>query len=315
MTRTEIVLDALKIEIVSRRGGRGWALCPWHDDHSPTSFFVRLKGSRSGQSHCFSCKNGGGLTALVMHVRKCDVDEARAFIKLAAEGFEPPRARVRVVERPAVLGRARFKMPSEVYFEPLAEWVTLARRYAEKRGITQSEVDSYKLGYAVDGNKVGGRIVIPWLDSAGRAAGYSARTFVDQEPKYQTPGEDENADRSVMFGEHLWPSAKQRRVVVVTEGAFNAIAVRRAFDVPVAALGGSEIDPMHAVKLASFARVVLLTDPDDAGDAAAAALSSMLARYCELMRPTLPNKLDALDIVLRHGVDDLRRRLAPALAS
>lgn len=315
MTRTEVVLDALKIEIASRRGGRAWCLCPFHDDRSPTSFFVRLKGARAGQSHCFACKRGGSLLALVMHVRDCDVDTARAFLKLAADGFEPPLARVRFVERPAVLGRARFKMPGEVYFAPLAEWVTLARRYAESRGITSDEVERFSLGYAVDG-RIGGRIVIPWLDSARRAAGYSARTFCDQEPKYQTPMPDENADRSVMFGEHLWPVLSKRRVVVVTEGALNSIAVCRACDdVAVAALGGSEINSAHAVKLATFKRVVLLTDPDDAGDIAAAQLASMLVRYCEIERPKLPSKLDALDVVLQRGVDALRKRLARALGN
>lgn len=312
MTRTEIILSALGLEVASRRGGRAWMLCPFHDDHSPTSFFVRLKGKRAGQNHCFSCKGGGGLLDLVMHVRGCDLDTAIAFVKLSGKNFAPPKKHAVVVARPARLGRRRFQMPKEVIFEPLDEWVTLAKRYALARGVTQEEVDTYGLGYAVDG-RLAGRIVIPWLGAGRVVAGYSARTFCDEEPKYQTPPMGDGPDLSVMFGEHLWPPTSARDVVVVTEGAFNAMAVRRVVDVPVAALGGSEIDPLKIVKLATFKRLVALTDPDAAGDASAAALANALGRYAAFERVRLPRKKDALDVLLKYGDDALRGFLIPAL--
>lgn len=312
-TRTEVVLSALGLEVAARRGGRAWMLCPYHEDHSPTSFFVRLKGERAGQNHCFSCKTGGGLLDLVMHVRGCDRATAIAFVKLAGRTFEPPRRHARVVARPAKLGRVRFRMPQEVIQEPLNEWVTLARRYAEARGITQEEVDTFALGYAVDG-RLAGRIVIPWLGAGGIVGGYSARTFCDEEPKYQTPPMSDNPDLSLMVGEHLWPPPSRRDLVVVTEGALNGFAVRRVFpDVPFGALGGSEIDPLKVVKLATFKRVVALTDPDEAGSKASASLANALGRYAVLERVRLPRKKDALDVLLERGHDALRAFLATAV--
>ena len=312
LTRTERVLEALKLSVASKRGNRVWLICPYHDDHSPKNFFVRIAGERAGQSHCFSCKNGGGLTSLVMHVRGCNKDAAIEFIRLLGHGVEPPKAFAYVVERPAKLGRERFAMPREVIFEPLADWVTLARRYASERcKITAEEVELYGLGYAVDG-RLGGRIVIPWRGVGRVPSGYSARTFCDQEPKYQTPDADDNADRSVMFGEHLWPEVRDRRdaVLVVTEGALNSMAVHRAApSVAVAALGGSKIDPLQMIKIATVPRVVLLTDPDPAGDAAAVSIASTLGRHAETIRIRLPARKDALDV----GTADLRRRLALAL--
>lgn len=304
-TRTELVLEAIGIEVVHRRGRRIWARCPFHESERASTFFVRVAGDRSGQNHCFSCKKGGGLTALVMHMRDCDRDAAVAFIAALGKGYEPPRVRARVVRGPPRMVRSRFVMPREVILEPLAEWVTLARRYAESRGITAEEVELFGLGYAVDG-RLSGRIILPWLGAGRVLGGYSARTFVDEEPKYQTPPESDNADRAVMFGEHLWPNGRGRRIVVVTEGALNALAVRRAHDVAVAALGGSEIDPMQVTKLATFARVVLLTDPDEAGNKAALALERMLSRHVETMRVVLPEGCDALDvgtIALRGHLD------------
>lgn len=310
MTRTEVVIAALGLEIASRRGPRAWLRCPYHDDKSPTNFFVRIAGERSGQNHCFSCKRGGGLTYLVMHVRNCDEKAARAFIAALGKGYEPPRARVSVVSRQPRLGRARFTMPREVVFEPLADWVALAREYAEGRGITQHEVERFGLGYAVDG-RLAGRVVIPWLGAGRVAAGYSARTFVGAEPKYQTPPADVGADRSVMVGEHLWPPLGERRVIAVVEGALNGIALQRvAPALPFGALGGSEVDPGHALKLATFPRVLLLTDPDMAGDAAAAHLERMLARYCETNRVVLPRGNDAMDLVMNGRADELRARLS-----
>ena len=317
MTRTEMVLDALGITILARRGRRGWALCPYHDDHSPTNFFVRLAGERAGQNHCFSCKKGGGLTSLVMHVRSCDEEAARAFIALLGKGYEPPRVRARVVAKAPKLGRHVFQMPREIIYEPLDQWVTPARVYAMKdRGLTQDEVDRFRIGYAVDGKKVAGRIVIPWLNSAGVAVGYSARTFVDEEPKYQTPAHADGADRTVMVGEHLWPALRDRRVVAVTEGALNGIALQRAFPgLPFGALGGSEIEPLHAVKLATFPHVLLVTDPDKAGEGAAAQLGRMLARYSKTTRVVLPRGMDAMDVAMKKGPDALRSCLSLALGS
>jgi DNA primase len=309
-TRVERVLEALHVKIGARRGRRVWAYCPFHDDEQPKSFFVRIEGDRAGQNHCFSCKKGGSLRQLVMHVRGCDEETAREFIRLLGHGFEPPKAHAYVAEPPAKLGRTRFTLPREIIFEPLTSWVTLARRYATDRcKITAEEVTLYGLGYAVDG-RLGGRIVIPWRGLAGVVGGYSARTFCDAEPKYQTPDMDDNADRAIMFGEHLWPEVRARKTstLVVTEGALNAMAVRRAVDgAHVCAIGGSEIDPLQMIKIATFARVVLLTDPDLAGDVAAASIASTLGRHAECTRVRLPPKKDALDVGPVHLRDRLLR--------
>lgn len=318
MTRTEAVLESLGLTAVQKRGGRAWMLCVFHEDHAPTNFFVRLSGDRAGQSHCFACGGGGSIYTLVERVRGCTREQARAFVQTLGRNYEPPRRAMRIREPLPTLGRRGFRMPPEVIFEPLASWVSLAREEAEHRGLTQDEVDLFEIGYAVDGARLAGRIVLPWLGTGRVLAGYSARTFCGAEPRYQTPSDYENADRSVMFGEHLWPSLdreNRRPVVVVTEGAFNALAVRRVCpDVAVAALGGSTVDPMQVLKLATFRRVVLVTDPDIAGEKAAKALGSMLGRNAELGRVRLPEGKDADDILRERGVEDLRSRLGRELA-
>jgi DNA primase len=291
-TRVERVLERLGIHY-ELRGDRAWARCPFHTDHNP-SWMIRTRGRREGQHHCFACKAGGKLVSVVMKVRHIE-DEDDAFEWLRSfKKNEPVNIRVRVREQPPQLGRQRFQIPSEVIFDPLSKWVSLAQRYARKRGITDEQVQRFGIGYAVNA-RLAGRIVIPYRGFGGHPAGYSARTFVDDDVRYLTPHESEGADLGVPFGEHLWPIPMRRHVVVVTEGAIDALAVDRVSDpfISVAALNGSEVNPMQITKLATFTKVVILTDNDPAGHKAATQLTSSLSRHVQLERVLLPSGMDA----------------------
>lgn len=296
MTRVEIVMKALGLEIARKRGRRAWALCPFHDDHDATNFFVRIEGSHVGSYHCFACKAGGSLIDLVMRRRGVDYKTARAFVDQSGRAYEPPRARVRVVERAPMLGRARFALPAEgIFDEPLDQWVTLAREYATRRHLTQAEIDRYRIGYAVDG-RLGGRIIFPVLGSDTRPVSYSARSFVGDARKYLTPQESEDADLDGLFGEHLWPQPSDRRVICVTEGAINALACARATGLHACSISGSEVRSGHVIKLGTFRYVVVLTDPDAAGERAAAGLRARLGRRVHVVRVRLPPGKDADDL-------------------
>lgn len=314
-SRIEIVLTALGLEVADRRGGRAWLRCPYHGSEQAGAFFVRLKGKRAGQNHCFSCKGGGTLRDLVVHLKGCSDVLAERFIEDAQAGFEKPKLRARVVARPVVLGRLRYRLPPEIIYEPLKDWLGPAQDYARGRcRLTDDEVELFGIGHAVDG-RLACRIVLPWLGAGRVPGGYSARTYIDADPKYLTPAEKEGADRATMFGEHLWPPLGQRRVVAVTEGALNGLAVRRARPMPFAALGGSEIDPLQVTKLATFELVILVTDPDPAGNKAARQLERSLVRHVKLVRAQVPHGKDALDIQRERGLDELGGLIDRAFAS
>lgn len=289
MTRVEYLLRALKLTIAKRRGTRAWMHCPFHDSETPTTFFVRLDGDHAGDIHCFSCKARGSIFDLVMRVRRCDFKEARQFVRTQGKGFEAPRARVRIRERPVKLTRPVFRFPSEIVFdEPLDTWVSGARDYVLGRGFTQEEVTRYRFGYAVDGT-LAGRVVIPFYDRRGKPASYSARTFVEEEPKYRTPDERDRANLGVLFGENHWPRLEERDIVFVAEGAIDAISIelslrRLGIRASIAALGGSDVRPPHVISLATFTHVIVVTDADSAGDRAARVLASSLGRNAIISR-------------------------------
>lgn len=316
-TRPEIVLEALGLEVTARRHGRAWLPCPFHaaEPTRDPRFFVRLEGKRAGQCWCFSCKNGGSLYTLVEHIRGCDRKAALAFIEQALKGFRAPPTWVRFVERKPDLVRPGLYFPKGVVFAPLAAWTPSARRYFEgERGLSAAEVERYGLGYAADGY-LAGRVVFPCRDRRDRIVSYSARTFVDEIPRYKTPHEEHNADRSAIFGEHLWPPVGARRAIVVTEGAVDAVSAAKVAGVLAGSIGGSaEIDPGQLEKLASFAVVGIMTDNDPAGNAAADVLRRALARHVETVRIELPKGSDA-NKLCRNDPELLRSTVAHAFAS
>jgi hypothetical protein len=282
---------------------RGWIQgnCPFHDDKNP-SWRIRVTAERYGQHHCWACKAGGTLAGLVAHVRKVPLEEARGWVGEHAEPEEAPIPEVvgvDLVRRDLKPGK--FRLPPEVVIGPLAGWVTPARAYAQWRGIEAWQVERWGLGYAVDG-ELAGRLVVPVWRSAGVAASYMARDFSEDRRarRYRYPRAEEGADPTVLFGQLNWPDEGARDVLVVTEGALNAMAVERAVgagEAAQASLGGSGVHAICALKIASFPRVLVLTDNDPAGNVAAGELGAMLRalgrRPCRLR--LLPGE-DACDL-------------------
>lgn len=311
MTPVGEVLEKLGVP-AERRGRRWWAeQCPLPSHGKPNpahrhqNFFVRSEESeeRPGQFFCFSCKGGGTLVQLVEELKGLGRDEARAW--LAAIGDRPPPPVLRV--RYDVAGPRRFRLPAGVEFRPMAEWNSVPRAYAERRGITPEQVEAWGIGVAHEG-RLAGRIVVPIRDWRGRLANYSARTFVDHEVRYLAAETREKPDLSAMWGEERWAPMGDRRIVVVVEGALNGLAFDRALGdalpVSIGALQGSDLDGegghRKLAKLATFTTVVVATDPDKAGEKAGRQVFAALSRTRRMIEP------DPAQVVL-----DVRRFVYP----
>jgi hypothetical protein len=142
-------------------------------------------------------------------------------------------------------------------------------------------------------------------DSEGRPASYNARLFADTGVRYLTPRDSERADKDAVFGEHLWPPMSERGLVYAAEGSFKVLALERATHAPVASLGGSELRPAHARKLATFRKVVWVRDSGPAGEKIATAVETAIARHAELVHVALPGTEDADSM----GLEELRKCL------
>lgn len=288
------VLGRLGIE-ARRRGRELHARCPnrEHEDKHPS---WRIRDDEHDRRHalhnCFGCGFGGSLNDLVMHVRGLSWAEAEAWLEgAAADDARPTPAVVELRLRPPP--SRSFELPEGVEVALLDRWPGSARAYAVERGITAEQVDRWGIGYAAEG-RLRGRIVFVKRDAAVMVGGYSARTFVGGSRKYLEPEQWERP-RSVMFGEEHWPPPDERGRLYVVEGAINALAIERALPgAHVGATVGSELTPMAALKLAGWRELVLVTDPDKAGDRLAADIGVKLGRHgVAVRRVRLPEGQDA----------------------
>lgn len=302
------ILKRLGIEVVRESADHYEALCPYHDDTNP-SWRIRRRGERRGLHHCQACKEGGDLVELVKQCKGYGTrDGAKGWLEKIGE-----EVTVADLEAPAVrlviqggLARA-FRMPAGVDTTPLEQWPGPVREYAEGRGLTAEQVARWGVGYALEG-RLAGRIVVPVRRTGGELAGYMARAFGRSKRRYLYPYESEGADLSVMFGEAGWRGA--RASVVLTEGALKSLAVERVVPGAMhAALGGSGLRPMYVAKLATFQRVVVMTDEDPAGRRVGDELEAVLRGAATTARVRLPEGKDA-DTV---EPEVLRAALAAAL--
>ena len=90
-----------------------------------------------------------------------------------------------------------------------------ARKYLEKRGVTQEDILRWKIGYCVRG-QYEGRVVIPSFDEEGYVNYFIARSYDGNWRKYMNP----SLSKDIVFN-HLyvdWDSD-----IVLVEGAFDAI--------------------------------------------------------------------------------------------
>ena len=311
------ILSRLGIAVIEEVRGELWALCPSpkHGDRNPSWSM----NSRTGRHSCLSCGFGGTLPRLAAELLgfegEWDGGAQSVAEWLAGEAAAEPKRELppRFDVESRVGASVPFRLPEGVIVEPPREWPDPPRRYVvEERGIPERQAERWGLGYAA-GGRLRGRIAIVVRDGSGRAASYMARSFSGAAKKYLYPAKEERADHDVMFGEEHWPAQRaDRRTILVAEGALKAMALERVSGLPVAALGGSRLRPLHSMKLATFGRVVYVRDGGEAGEEAWEDVRANLSRHSELSSVELPEGEDA-DSLAKRDEGELRARLAPHL--
>lgn len=306
------LLEALGVDAIPR-GQEYWARCPLHEGDRTPSWQMRCDpgADKHGLWRCYGCGKNGNAVQLVMALEDLTYREARAWIaKGCLERPAPIPARVVVDVEPEV---PRFELPPGVVVTPMERWPFTVRRYAAKvaslRVLAPWQVDRWQIGYGASG-LLAGRVVVPVRDARGVLCAYTARSFVGHERKYLEPTAKEGADISAVFGEEHWPAVEERALVVVTEGALNALAVERASSVleaeldgrrvAVAAVRGSHLSPVRASRLATFQRVLVASDPDAAGDKVHEQIRAACGRWSNVHRVVFPEGTDAAELEQTH---------------
>ncbi len=343
------IVDIIQEKVNLKRSGANFTgLCPFHSEKTP-SFSV----SRQKQIYkCFGCGEGGNVITFVMKTQKLTFDEAirllgqRAGIEIPEEneeqtGVRLARETLENINRTA----ARF------YFDNLRS-NPKARSYFLNRGIEDSTITKFGLGYAQDSwdalykhllakgfkdadikesglmsgmdrgkcyDRFRNRLIFPVFDYRGRVTGFGARVFDDSKPKYL------NSPETLLFhkGTNLYglnfalkSLKKEDDTLIVVEGYMDCISLHQAGIYQAVAALGTALTQTQARLMKRYVRKVITSfDADAAGQSATLrGLEILVSEGFEVRILEIPDGKDPDDYIKAHGRDAFRLLMDNALS-
>lgn len=301
------IVEIISESVSLKRTGRNYTgLCPFHSEKAP-SFSVNPD---KRIFYCFGCQAGGNVFSFLMKNENMSFPEAvRSLAKRynidIPERQLSPSEKKRIGEKEDLL---KINERAMNYFH----WVLKnsggkrAMAYLKKRGMSDTIIDTFRIGYAPPGwdnlirllhqkrvplgiaeksgliiprNERNGhydrfrdRIIFPIFDLRSKVVGFGGRVMDDSLPKYLNSPESPVFDKSrSLYGLHLAKKAcRQSGTVFITEGYFDVLSMyQHGVENTVATLGTS-LTQAHARSIKGYAkRVVLVFDSDAAGVKAA----------------------------------------------
>ncbi|RUM62890.1 MAG: DNA primase [Sulfurimonas sp.] len=288
---------------LKKAGGNFKAPCPFHDEKSP-SFVV---SPQKQIYHCFGCGAGGDSVKFVMEYEKLNYPEA---LEKLAENYNFTLTHT----------DNKHNKPRSQVMDRLNEWYqTLlthnktASSYVQERGIYESSVEKFGIGYAPDSNAtlnyiraqqfaikeaidmgvVGyepsrkqtyarfiERVTFPIHSANGSIVGFGGRTISGHQAKYVNSPETPYFNKSrLLYAYHLAKQALyKKQEIIITEGYLDVIMLHQAgFDNAVATLGTALTVEHLPLLRKGTPRVVMAYDGDKAGRAAALKASKLLS--------------------------------------
>jgi len=215
-----------------------------------------------------------------------------------------------------------------------------ARQYIEHRHISTEMVERFQIGYAPQGwdqfasmivqagleqhgfelaglisqrkqddtyyDRFRHRLIFPIFDAMGRPIAFGGRALSDQdEPKYLNSPETALFNKSAtLYGLHLAKkSIIDSKTVVVVEGYTDVIACHQKGFTNVVATLGTALTDQHVSSLSRLGeQVVLIFDPDQAGQKAAdRAVQLFLSGSLDVAVAILPDGLDPADLLAQSA--------------
>ena len=351
--RADIVEVVGEFVDLKKSGKEYKALCPFHDERTPSFYVVPGKGFYK----CFGCGESGDVFGFVMKRTGLDFPEAVKHVA-ARSGVE-----IREVTRG---GGDREDDPHRPLYE-LNAWARdffasrlhdpdagrVARDYLASRGVDMETVERFGLGYAPDDwralreaagthgfdddllleagllstsekspepyDRFRNRIIFPIEGLSGRVVAFGGRVLGRGEsgPKYLNSPETPVYQKGEVLYGLSWARHPIRResAALVVEGYMDLVALAAGgFDNVVATLGTAMTEE-HARLVARYTRRgYLLFDSDAAGlRATFKAGDVMLAAGIHPAVVTLPPGEDPDTLVLKEGAEGLRQYLEQAV--
>ncbi|MGO1462867.1 MAG: DNA primase [Marinobacter sp.] len=349
----EDLLDRLDLaELIGSRvtlkkaGANYKACCPFHDEKTP-SFNVRPD---KGFYHCFGCGAHGDAISFIREFEGLGFTEAVEELARRA-GLEVPydQAAKQEIQQARTLTDA-LDFASRFYQSALhGEQGTYARDYLKQRGLDNSIIQQYQVGYApaagtllfdaankelqgplietgTVSDKYGkprdlfrNRVMFPIRNSRGKTIAFGGRTLGDDKAKYINSPESNvfHKSREIYGLFEAKQAVRQLDKLLVVEGYMDVIALaQHGIHYAVATLGTATNQDSLAALLKQVRHAVFCFDGDKAGfKAADRALDNaleLMADGLHLQFLMLPEGEDPDTLVRKEGSEAFRKRVDSA---
>lgn len=322
--------------------GRFLAVCPFHDDHSPSMSI----NSAMGIYKCFACGAAGDVIKFVQEHEGIDFLNAVQWIAKEI-GFPLPEG---TSDQPENDNRAIALQLHELataFYEKQLRQCPEALRYLEERSIQDKTINLFRLGWApregllshalregftrshllefglVSERETGGandrfreRLQFPIQNLTGKVLAFGGRTLQKSHgniPKYLNSPETLLYHKShVLYGLHQARHAiNSTREAIVVEGYFDVAQLHQAGISNTIAVSGTAFSEQQAKILARYAqKIYLVFDGDEAGrKAVRRSLDVLLPLPVEVRVLMLMPGEDPDSIVRTGGADAFLSRL------
>jgi len=296
------VVDVVGSYIELKKAGANYkAPCPFHDENSP-SFVV----SPSKQIyHCFGCGAGGDSIKFTMEYEKLNYPEA---IEKLANSYN---FSLSYTDNKHNKPRSQLMDKVNEWYQTLLTSNTSATKYIKERGIYESSVEKFAIGYAPDSNStinyiksqlfniseavelgiVGydsgrnfarfiQRITFPIHSANGSIVGFGGRTISGHQAKYVNSPETPffNKSRLLYAYHHAKQTIHKTKEIIITEGYLDVIMLHQAgFTNSVATLGTALTQEHLPLLRKGEPKIIMAYDGDKAGRTAALKASRLLS--------------------------------------
>ncbi len=288
---------------LKKAGGNFKAPCPFHDEKSP-SFVV---SPQKQIYHCFGCGAGGDSVKFVMEYEKLNYPEA---LEKLAENYN---FSLSYTDNKQNKPRSKVMESLNEWYQTLLTQNQTATAYIKERGIFESSIEKFGIGYAPESNAtlnyirsqqfaikeaidmgvVGyepthnqtyarfiERITFPIHSANGTIVGFGGRTITGHQAKYVNSPETPYFNKSrLLYAYHLAKQALYKKSeIIITEGYLDVIMLHQAgFDNAVATLGTALTLEHLPLLRKGMPRVIMAYDGDKAGRTAALKASKLLS--------------------------------------
>ncbi len=288
---------------LKKAGGNYKAPCPFHDEKSP-SFVV---SPQKQIYHCFGCGAGGDSIKFVMEYEKLNYPEA---LEKLADSYNFTLTHTDNKDNKP---RSQVMDSLNAWYQTLLSSKHSATEYIKERGIYESSVEKFGIGYAPDSNAtinyvksqqfsvkeavdmgvVGfdeqsrrtyarfiERITFPIHSANASIVGFGGRTITGHQAKYVNSPETPYFNKSrLLYAYHLAKQSLHKKgEIIITEGYLDVVMLHQAgFDNAVATLGTALTVEHLPLLRKGDPKVIMAYDGDNAGRAAALKASKLLS--------------------------------------